>query len=100
MSEYSGPNEKLDHLVHVYKGPSGHTCIVDQALRLMPDGTRAIIFMTGGPTEPHRDNYIALCRSVDQGRTWSEPETVLRYDDRACLLSRHDLIAVTSRIPD
>ena len=44
--------DKLDRLIHVYKGPESHTCIVDQALRPMPDGSWAILFMTGGPTSP------------------------------------------------
>ena len=43
--------------------------------------------MTGGDHEPRKENYIAMCRSTDRGATWSEPETVLRFDDRACLLS-------------
>ena len=43
--------------------------------------------MTGGNREPEKANYVALCRSADQGATWSEPETVLRLEHRACLLS-------------
>jgi len=43
--------------------------------------------MTGGDHEPRKENYIAMCRSKDRGVTWSKPETVLRYDDQACLLS-------------
>jgi len=43
--------------------------------------------MTGGDHEPRRENYVAMCRSQDQGATWGKPETVIRYDDRAWLLS-------------
>ena len=28
---------------------------------------------TGGPKEPHPDNYVVLSRSFDNGNTWSEP---------------------------
>ena len=98
------PDEKLDRLIHVYKGPHGQTCIVDQTVRPMPDGSWVLIFMTGGPTEPHLENYIALCRSADRGATWSTPETVLRYPDRACLLSEatvHDgLITIYGHVHD
>lgn len=71
----------------VYKGAPPDLCVCDQALRVLPDGSWAIFLMTGGDTEPRKENYIALCRSADQGVTWSKPEPVLRFADRACLLS-------------
>jgi predicted neuraminidase len=43
--------------------------------------------MTGGDHEPRKANYIALCRSTDRGRSWSKKQTVLRFPDRAALLS-------------
>ena len=44
--------------------------------------------MTGGPGEPDINNHVALCRSSEPGAEWSRPpETVLRFGDRACLLS-------------
>ena len=76
-----------DRLVHVYKGAPPDHCVCDQALRLAPNGEFAIIFMTGGDHEPRKENYIALCRSNDRGATWSRPAPVLRFEDRACLLS-------------
>jgi len=77
----------MDRFAHVYKGTPPDHCVCDQALRRLPNGEWAIIFMTGGDREPRRENYIALCRSEDRGANWSKPETLLRYDDRACLLS-------------
>jgi predicted neuraminidase len=74
-------------LVHVYKGTPGNHCVCDQALRQMPDGSWAIIFMTGGNSEPERENHIAICRSTDNGETWSAPKTLLQFEDRGCLLS-------------
>ncbi|MBM3238428.1 exo-alpha-sialidase [Candidatus Poribacteria bacterium] len=77
----------MDRFTHVYKGSPPDHCVCDQALRLLPNGDWAIFFMTGGDHEPRKENYIAVCRSKDHGATWSKPETVLRFDDRACLLS-------------
>ena len=74
-------------LKHIYKGFPPDHCVCDQALRQFPNGDWGIIFMTGGDHEPRKENYIALCRSTDRGNTWGKPEKVLRYDDRACLLS-------------
>ncbi len=74
-------------LVHVYKGTPPDHCVCDQALRLMPNGDWAILFMTGGDKEPRKENYIAQCRSTDHGATWSSAEPVLRFPDKACLLT-------------
>ncbi len=51
-------------------------------LRPMPDGSLVCTFLTGGPKEPHNDNVLMLTRSEDRGRTWSEPETILRHSRR------------------
>ena len=76
-----------DRCALVYKGlPPDCTCC-DQALRILPSGDWVVVFMTGGATEPELANHIVLCRSTDRGLTWSDPEVVLRYEDRACLLS-------------
>ena len=77
----------MDRLVHVYKGAPPDICVCDQALRRLPNGEWAIFFMTGGDTEPRKENYVALCRSGNRGATWSKKETVLRSDDRACTLT-------------
>ena len=77
----------MDRCVHVYKGSPPNHCVCDQALRQLPNGAWGIIFMTGGTHEPELENHIVMCRSTDQGATWSPPETVLCFNDRACLLS-------------
>ena len=77
----------MDRRMHVYKGSPPNHCVCDQALRQLPNGDWGIIFMTGGTHEPELENHIAMCRSTDQGATWSPPKTLLRFDDRACLLS-------------
>jgi len=77
----------MDKFVHVYKGSPPDHCVCDQALRQLPNGDWAIFFMTGGDHEPRKENYIAVCRSNNQGIIWSKPEIVLCFDDRACLLS-------------
>lgn len=76
-----------DRKAVVYKGRPPDHCCVDQALRILPDGEWIVVFMTGGAGEPERSNHIVLSRSADEGHTWSDPEAVLRYDDRACLPS-------------
>ena len=40
-------------------------------------------FYTGGPQEPHPDNRILLTTSADDGRTWSDPETIVAFDGAA-----------------
>ena len=77
----------MDRFTHVYKGAPPDHCVCDQALRPLPNGEWAIIFMTGGDHEPRKENYVAMCRSQDRGATWGKPETVIRHDDRAWLLS-------------
>ena len=77
----------MDRCAHVHKGSPPNHCVCDQALRQFSNGDWGIIFMTGGTHEPELANHIAMCRSTDQGTTWSPPKTVLRFDDRACLLS-------------
>jgi len=74
-------------MVHVYKGTPPDHCVCDQSLQVLPNGEWAIFFMTGGDTEPRRENYIAQCRSTDRGATWGRPQPVLRFEDRACLIS-------------
>ncbi|MEW6355028.1 MAG: sialidase family protein [Planctomycetota bacterium] len=76
-----------DMLVEVYKGTPPDVCVCDQALRIMPNGDWVIIFMTGGETEPRKENHIALCRSTDKGKTWTPKQTVLKFSDKACTLS-------------
>lgn len=76
-----------DTMVLAYRGRMPDLCVCDQALRVMPDGSWAIIFMTGGDGEPRKANHIAMCRSTNRGKSWSKKAPVLRYPDKACLLS-------------
>lgn len=43
-------------------------------IAVMPDGSLVCIMTTGGPTEPHNENYVVIVRSEDEGKTWSKPE--------------------------
>lgn len=77
----------MDRKSLVYKGnPPNITCC-DQALRILPSGEWITFFMTGGSTEPHADNFVALCRSTDQGEAWSPLEVVLKLPDRASTMT-------------
>jgi predicted neuraminidase len=71
----------------VYKGVAPNCTCCDQALRILPNGEWVVVFMTGGNIEPEPANFVALCRSTNQGETWGPMETVLRRDDRACTLT-------------
>lgn len=76
-----------DRKAVVYNGRPPDHCCVDQMLRILPGGEWLVMFMTGGAGEPEPANHIVLSRSTDEGQTWSAPEVVLQYDDRACLPS-------------
>ena len=76
-----------DRKALVYKGMPPNVTCCDQALRILPNGEWIVFFMTGGNVEPERANFVALCRSTDQGETWGPLETVLRFEDRACTLT-------------
>lgn len=81
------PGSSPDRKALVYKGlPPNITCC-DQALRILPGGEWVVLFMTGGSIEPELANFVALCRSADQGATWGPLEPVLRYADQACTLT-------------
>ena len=53
-------------------------------LRRMRDGTLVCLFLTGGDLEPDNKNGVAISRSLDDGVTWSEPETLFEHGDRGC----------------
>jgi predicted neuraminidase len=71
-----------------YKGCPPDHCCCDSTLRILPNGDYAIFFLTGGPVEPHPDNYIGLIRSNDPENVWNKDiEVVFRNPGGACLLS-------------
>lgn len=74
----------MDRKALVYKGDPPNCTCCDQALRILCNGEWIVVFMTGGSTEPAPENWVALCRSTDQGETWGPAETVLRRSDRGC----------------
>ena len=81
----------MDRKSLVYKGyPPNHNC-VGAVLRIMPDGEWLTFITTGGVKEPEIDNHVALCRSDNYGDVWGDLETVLRFDDKACLFSEATL---------
>ena len=41
------------------------------------NGRLWVTWFSGGPREPHEDNYVLLVTSSDNGRTWSEPKIVI-----------------------
>ncbi len=76
----------MDRYSLVYRGMPPDLMVVAQFLRILPEGEWAVFFTTGSPVEPNVENYIALSRSYDEGKTWGPPETVLKLNDRGCTL--------------
>ena len=74
----------IDKKSVVYQGVAPNVNCCSQALRVFPNGEWVVLFMTGGSNEPDPNNFIGLCRSTDQGETWSTLETVLKFPDKAC----------------
>lgn len=54
----------------------------EPVLRIMPDHSLLCFFLTGGEKEPGNDNYTAVSRSYDGGKTWTEPEKVFSHEQR------------------
>lgn len=77
----------MDRKALVYKGCWPDATCCDQVLRILPDGTWLVLFMTGGQTEPAPENHVMLCRSTDQGQVWGPAESVLKLPDRACTMT-------------
>lgn len=71
----------------VYKGFPPNHCCCDSAWRRLPGGEQAVFFLTGNNFEPEPGNFVALCRSHDEGASWGELETVLQNPGGAATLS-------------
>jgi len=65
---------------HVYKGHPPIHCCCDTTWRRLPNGDQAIFFLTGGRHEPEPGNFVAMCRSRDEGKSWSPPHCIVRND--------------------
>lgn len=54
----------------------------EPVISIMPNGSLVCVMITGGPTEPHNDNVVVICRSCDGGKTWTKPEILFSHDNR------------------
>lgn len=54
----------------------------EPVIALMPNGNLVCVMVTGGPTEPHNDNVVVICRSYDKGQTWTSPEILFSHKQR------------------
>jgi predicted neuraminidase len=79
------PSREIKSLV--YKGFPPDHCCCDAIWRRLPGGEQGVFFLTGGPAEPHPENYVALCRSHEEGTIWNAPEPVIHSPDGAVTLS-------------
>lgn len=71
----------------VYKGFPPDHCCCDATWRRLPGGDQGVFFLTGNTAEPQPGNYVALCRSTDEGETWGGVEPVARNGEQAVTLS-------------
>ena len=55
----------------------------EPVLRRMPNGSLIVTALSGGPKEPHEDNFVLITRSEDDGLTWSKPEILFQHGERA-----------------
>ncbi|MFA9478094.1 exo-alpha-sialidase [Phycisphaerales bacterium AB-hyl4] len=55
----------------------------EPVLRRMQDGSLLCFHYTGGPWEPHDENCIVRTISLDDGKTWSQPEVIFNHPRRA-----------------
>lgn len=52
----------------------------EPVIRQMNDGTIICLSLTGGETEPRPENYVAITRSYDRGKTWSKVEKLFSHE--------------------
>lgn len=71
----------------VHKGFPPNHCACDSTWRRLPNGEQAVFFLTGAGHEPEPGNFVALCRSADEGVSWSAFETILTNPNGAATLS-------------
>jgi predicted neuraminidase len=81
------PNLAQESKALVYKGMPPDHCCCDGTWRRVPNGEQGVFFLTGGPREPDPANFVALCRSTDEGYSWGEAELVARNPNGAVTLS-------------
>lgn len=67
---------KADRTTLAFDGKKPDSMVCDTTLRVMPDGSWVLFFLGGDDFEPSPNNYIALTRSFDEGRTWTDVEKI------------------------
>lgn len=98
------PDSPRESKALVYKGHSENHCCCDSTWRRLPNGQQAVFFLTGNQFEPQPGNFVALCRSDDEGETWGPLETVITNHPGGVTLSEvivHEgMISVCLQIHD
>jgi len=56
----------------------------EPVIRKLSNGTLICSFLTGGTNEPQNANVIKLSKSFDDGKTWTDPQTVVKHSERGC----------------
>ncbi|HML47364.1 MAG TPA: sialidase family protein [Clostridia bacterium] len=60
----------------------GESLSREPVMRRMKDGRIVCTFLTGGPTEPHKENVLKMSYSDDDGVTWSVPKVIVEHSER------------------
>ena len=53
-------------------------------IKKLKSGVMVCLFLTGGQTEPQISNVVKICRSFDDGKTWTDTETLFSLKERGC----------------
>ncbi len=67
---------RQDRTTIIFDGKSPNKLACDTTLRKMPDGSWVMIMLGGGDTEPLPQNRVFLARSLDEGKTWSDMQSL------------------------
>lgn len=57
----------------LYRGKLPNLVCCDSMLRVLPNGDWALFMLSGGETEPRKENGVFISKSIDKGETWDEP---------------------------
>ena len=74
--QQAAEDAKQDRTANPYDGQKPNSMVCDTTLRELPDGSWILLLLAGGDFEPSPQNYTALTRSRDGGKTWTPLEPV------------------------
>ena len=61
---------------------NNNTFARDPVIARMRDGSLICTALTGDVTEPRNGNYVVMCKSYDDGKTWTSPKKIMDHKTR------------------